>query len=99
LNSEPTTPLQGTLHSLILKSLDPGEIGLGVSRRIQQIPGGTFVVKPDSLFPLYTGWKKRCWKASFWGDCLAKEGRRQLEVETKRWYRISWAIAQALEAW
>jgi hypothetical protein len=42
---------------LILKSLIAGEKhGLGVSRRIQQITGGTFVVKPGSLF---TEWKKR----------------------------------------
>ena len=47
MSSEPTTLLQGTLDMLILKSLIAGEMhGLGVSRRIQQITGGTFVVKP-----------------------------------------------------
>jgi hypothetical protein len=52
LNSGPTTLLQGTLDMLILKSLVAGEMhGLGISRRIQQITGGTFVVKPGSLFP------------------------------------------------
>jgi hypothetical protein len=29
---------------------------------------------------------------------LSKAGRRQLEAETKRWGRISLAIARALEA-
>ena len=44
--------MQGTLDLLILKSLVAGEMhGLGISRRIQQITGGTFVVKPGSLFP------------------------------------------------
>jgi hypothetical protein len=51
VNSEPTSLLQGTLDLLILKSLIVGEMpGLGISRRIQQITGGTFVVKPGSLF-------------------------------------------------
>jgi hypothetical protein len=28
---------------------------------------------------------------------LTKPGKKQLEVETERWGRISWAIAQALQ--
>jgi len=64
LNSEPTTLLQGTLDLLILKSLVAGEMhGLGVSRRIQQITGGAFVVRPGSLFPAL-----HRMEASFWGD-------------------------------
>ena len=109
MNSEPTTLLQGTLDMLILKSLVAGEMhGLGVSRRIQQITGGTFVVKPGSLFPALHRMEEEGWISSFWGDSennrrakyyrLTKAGRKQLEVETKRWGRISWAIAQALEA-
>jgi len=48
------------------------------------------------------------WISAFWRDSennrrakyyrLTKAGRRQLEVESQRWGRISWAIAQALEA-
>jgi PadR family transcriptional regulator, regulatory protein PadR len=109
LNSEPTTLLQGTLDLLILKSLIAGEMhGLGVSRRIQQITVGTFVVKPGSLFPALHRMEEEGWISSFWGDSennrrakfyrLTKPGRKQLEAETKRWGRISWAIAQALEA-
>jgi len=47
------------------------------------------------------------WISAFWGDSennrrakyyrLTKAGQEQLEVETNRWGRISWAIAQALE--
>ena len=108
MNSEPTTLLQGTLDLLILKSLLAGEMhGLGISRRIQQITGGTFVVKPGSLFPALHRMEEEGWISSFWGDSeynrrakyyrLTKPGRKQLEAETKRWGRISWAIAQALE--
>ena len=51
--SPQTNLLQGTLDLLVLKSLSTGELhGLGVSRRIEQITGGTFQVKPGSLFPV-----------------------------------------------
>ena len=109
MNPEPTTLLQGTLDMLILKSLIAGEMhGLGISRRIQQITGGAFVVKPGSLFPALHRMQEEGWISSFWGDSennrrakfyrLTKPGRKQLELETKRWDRISLAIAQALEA-
>ncbi len=94
---------------LILKSLVAGEMhGLGISRRIQQITRGTFVVKPGSLFPALHRMEEGGSIASFWGDSennrrakyyrLTRAGRKQLDIETKRWGRISWAIAQALEA-
>jgi PadR family transcriptional regulator, regulatory protein PadR len=109
LGREQTNLLQGTLDLLILKSLSVGEMhGLGVSRRIEQITGGTFVVKPGSLFPALHRMEEEGWISSFWGDSennrrakyyrLTKAGRKQFEAETKRWDRVSWAIAQALEA-
>ena len=109
MNPEQTALLQGTLDLLILKSLVAGELhGLGISRRIQQITAGTFVVKPGSLFPALHRIEEEGWISAFWGDSennrrakfyqLTKAGRKQLELETKRWGRISWAITQALEA-
>jgi PadR family transcriptional regulator PadR len=109
LGSEPATLLQGTLDLLILKSLVAAEMhGLGISRRIQLITGGTFVVKPGSLFPALHRMEEEGWISSYWGDSennrrakfyrLTKPGRKQLEAETKRWGRISLAIAQALQA-
>jgi PadR family transcriptional regulator, regulatory protein PadR len=97
------------LDLLILKSLVAGKIhGLGISRRIQQPSGGTFVVKPGSLSPALHRMEEEGWVSYFWGDSennrrakcyrLTKAGRKQLEVETNRWGRISWAIAQAVEA-
>lgn len=108
MSVEPTTLLQGTLDLLILKSLAVGEMhGLGVSRRIEQITTGTFVVKPGSLFPALHRMEEGGWISAFWGESennrrakyyrLTKAGRKQLGVETKRWDRISWAIGQALE--
>ena len=109
MGSGPTMLLQGTLDLLILNSLVAGEMhGLGISRRIQQITRGTFVVKPGSLFPALHRMEEEGWISAFWGDSennrrakfyrLTKAGRKQLEVETKRWVKISLAITQALEA-
>jgi PadR family transcriptional regulator, regulatory protein PadR len=80
---------------LILKLLLAGEMhGPGISRRIEQITGGTFVVKPGSLFPALHRIAEKGWICSFWGDSennlrakyyrLTKPGRKQLEVETQR---------------
>ena len=107
--SEQTTLLQGTLDLLILKSLATGERhGLGVSRRIQQVTGGTFLVKPGSLFPALHRMEEEGWISSFCGESetnrrakyyrLTKAGRKQMDAEAKRWGRISLAMAQALEA-
>jgi PadR family transcriptional regulator PadR len=109
LSPESTTLLQGTLDMLILNSLQTGEMhGLGISRRIEQITRGTFVVKPGSLFPALHRMEEEGWISAFWGDSennrrakfyrMTKAGRKQLQLETKRWDRISLAITQALEA-
>lgn len=105
----PAALLQGTLDLLILKALSTGELhGLGVSRRIDQMTGGTFVVRPGSLFPALhrleeAGWLEASWDASennrrakFYA--LTKAGRRQLSQETADWNRVSLAIARALKA-
>jgi PadR family transcriptional regulator, regulatory protein PadR len=108
LKAEQTTLLQGTLDLLILKALAAAELhGLGVSRRIQQITNGTFVVKPGSLFPALHRMEEEGWISAFWGDSennrrakyyrLTKAGQKQLEAETRRWDRIVWAIGRALE--
>jgi PadR family transcriptional regulator PadR len=102
------TLLQGTLDLLILKSLSAGELhGLGVSRRIEQITGGTFAVQPGSLFPALhrleeAGWLEPTWqpsennrRAKYYK--LTKAGRRQLGEETAHWNKIALAIERALE--
>jgi transcriptional regulator len=109
VGDEQTNILQGTLDMMILKSLAAGELhGLGISRRIEQITRGTFLVKPGSLFPALHRMEEEGWLGSEWGESenkrrakfyrLTKAGRRQLEAESRRWSRISVAIARALEA-
>ncbi|MBV8706321.1 MAG: PadR family transcriptional regulator [Acidobacteriaceae bacterium] len=99
--------LQGTLDLLILKSLALGELhGLGISRRIAQMTGGTFDVKPGSLFPALhrleeagaltssRGESENNRRAKFYQ--LTQTGQRQLQVEATEWNRISLAITAAL---
>jgi PadR family transcriptional regulator PadR len=109
LTPEQTDLLQGTLDMVILKALALGAMhGLGISRRIEQITKGAFQVKPGSLFPALHRMESQGWIASHWGESennrrakyykVTKTGRRQLEMETERWDRISIAIARALES-
>jgi transcriptional regulator len=99
--------LQGTLDLLILKALALQELhGMGVSRRIAQITGGTFDVKAGSLFPALHRMEQAGWLTSFWGESetnrrakfysLTKAGKKQLLTESERWERISLAMATAL---
>jgi transcriptional regulator len=102
-----TNLLQGTLDLLILRALLPGEMhGLAISRRIEQMTGGTFQVKPGSLFPALHRMEENGWLKSAWGVSdnnrkakyyqLTKAGERQLEAETEEWKQISLAITRAL---
>ncbi|SRR6266851_8115586 len=109
MSGDRATVLQGTLDLLILKALSAGELhGLGVSRRIEQLTRGTFVVRPGSLFPALhrleeAGWLSSTWEASENNRrakyyVLTRTGRKQLGEETAQWNRIALAIARALDA-
>lgn len=104
-----TTLLQGTLDLLVLKALALGELhGLGISRRIEQITQGTFLVKPGSLFPALHRMEEAGWLISTWGESennrkakyykLTRAGRAQLGAEKSEWERIAGGIQSALEA-
>jgi PadR family transcriptional regulator PadR len=106
---KPTNLLQGTLDLLILKALGPGELhGLGISRRVEQITQGTFLVKPGSLFPALHRMEEAGWLSSFWGESennrrakfyrLTKAGKNQLKVETEQWTKVVLAMTNALTA-
>jgi transcriptional regulator len=100
--------LQGTLDLLILKAVSLERMhGLGISRRIGQMTGGSFEVKPGSLFPALHRLEQAGWLTSVWGEsennrkakyyALTKTGRKQLQAETVEWSRISQAMSQALQ--
>ncbi|HEX4684092.1 MAG TPA: PadR family transcriptional regulator [Gemmatimonadaceae bacterium] len=105
----PTPLLQGTLDLLILKALTLQPLhGLGVSRRIDQITQGAFVVGPGSLFPALHRLEEQGWLESSWGESennrrakfykLTSSGRRQLATETAEWNRVAGAMSAALES-
>jgi len=104
-----TNLLQGTLDLLILKALGSVELhGLGISRRIEQITKGTFLVNPVSLFPALHRMEEAGWLSSVWGESennrhakfyrLTKAGERQLGAETDQWARVASAMSNALKA-
>ncbi len=104
-----TTLLQGTLDLLILKALAAGErAGLGVSRRIEQVTGGTFSVQPGSLFPALHRLEEAGWLESDWQPSennrrakyyrLTKSGRKQLAEATAQWNVVALAMSRALQA-
>jgi transcriptional regulator len=101
--------LQGTLDLLILKAVGDGEFhGLGIACRVEHITGGTFTVRPGSLFPALHRMEEAGWLTSFWGESennrrarfyrRTRQGERQLGIEAEQWFTISRAIASALKA-
>jgi transcriptional regulator len=109
MHAQRATLLQGTLDLLILKALNTTELhGLGVSRRIEQITGGTFQVQPGSLFPALHRLEESGWLAARWEASennrrakyyrLTRAGRKQLADATEQWNRVALAMTRALEA-
>jgi transcriptional regulator len=100
--------LQGTLDLLILKTLALERMhGWGISQRIQQMSSDVLQVQQGSLYPALHRLEQRGWIAAEWGDSdhnrkakfysLTKSGRKQLEIETSNWDRLSAAVRQILE--
>ena len=99
--------LQGTLDLLILRALRTGAMhGWAISERIQVLSQDVLQVNQGSLYPAlhrleHRGWIKAEWGVSELGRrarfySLTAAGRRQLDVETENWDRLSAAIARVL---
>src|SRR5882724_471998 len=97
--SSKTVLLQGTLDLLVLRALSLGpNHGLGIARRVVQITGGTFEVKPGSLFPALHRLEEQGWLRSEWGESenkrrakyysLTRAGRKRLGEEVAHWRRL-----------
>jgi PadR family transcriptional regulator, regulatory protein PadR len=100
--------LQGTLDLLILRTLQTGPMhGWAISERIQQISREVLQVNQGSLYPAlhrleHQGWIKAEWGISELGRRarfyqLTASGRKQLELETDNWARLTAAIGRVLE--
>jgi PadR family transcriptional regulator PadR len=104
-----TDLLRGTLDMLILKTLTLQPMhGLGVSRRIEQMTDGVFLVQPGSLFPALHRLEQEGWIEGTWGESennrrakfykLTAAGRRRLGEERQNWTQLVLAITKVLEA-
>jgi transcriptional regulator len=101
----PETPqlLPGTLFMLILRSLSRGPLhGYAIARRIQDVSENGLQIEDGSLYPalnrmLVKGWLTAEWgisennrKARFYS--LTREGRKQLDAESKEFDKLVRAI-------
>ena len=100
---------QGTLALMVLKTLDLlGPLhGHGIARRIEQISGDLLAVNQGTLYPVLLRLEQEGAIESEWGASennrrarfyrLTREGRRQLQVETRDWQQTAEIIARFFE--
>jgi transcriptional regulator len=105
--SKPADLVQGTLDLLILKilALEPLH-GWAISQRLRQLSAEVLQVSDGSLYPalhkleqeglITAEWRptENNRRAKFYA--LTRIGRRELEVETGNWARLSTAITAVL---
>jgi PadR family transcriptional regulator len=99
--------LQGTLDLLILRTLLLGPVhGHAIAKTIEFNSDNVLQVEQGSLYPALHRLIKRRWisveegisennrRAKFYR--LTPKGRRQLELETRKWDKLAGAIARIL---
>jgi PadR family transcriptional regulator PadR len=101
--------LQGTLDMLLLKALQLGALhGYAIARRVEQFSDNVLRVEEGSLYPALHRMEERGWLESEWGVSennrrskfyrLTRKGRKQLEVETAEWKKMSAAITRVMQS-
>jgi PadR family transcriptional regulator, regulatory protein PadR len=91
---------QGTLDLLILKVVALGPLhGYAIAQRILQISKDVLQVQQGSLYPALHRLENRRWLKAEWRTtetgreakfyALTPAGRRQLQVETENWDRLT----------
>jgi transcriptional regulator len=97
---------QGTLALMVLKTLDVlGSLhGYGIARRIEQISGDLLSVNQGTLYPVLLRLEQEGAIASEWGASennrkarfyrLTRDGRKQLQAETKDWEQTAEIIGR-----
>jgi PadR family transcriptional regulator, regulatory protein PadR len=102
--------LQGTLALMVLKTLGLlGPLhGYGIARRIEQISGDLLNVNQGTLYPVLLKLEQEGSIASDWGVSennrkarfyrLTRDGRKQLQAETRSWEQTAAIIARFFAA-
>jgi PadR family transcriptional regulator PadR len=101
--------LQGTLALMILKTLDVlGPLhGYGIARRIEQISRDVLSVNQGTLYPVLLKLEQEGAITSEWGASennrrarfyrLTRDGRKQLQAETRDWEQTAAIIGRFFE--
>jgi PadR family transcriptional regulator, regulatory protein PadR len=99
--------LQGTLETLILKTLVLGEMhGYGIAQSIRRTSNEAFLIEAGSLYPALQrlelqGWIKAEWKTSETGRRarfyrLTAAGRKRLSESVSKWDEFVAAMGRVL---
>jgi transcriptional regulator len=101
---------QGTLALMVLKTLDVlgPQHGYGIARRIEQISGDLLTVNQGTLYPVLLRLMQEGSIAAEWGASennrkarfyrLTRQGRKQLQTETKNWEQTTAIIERFFSA-
>src|SRR5712672_3749548 len=102
--------LQGTLALMVLKTLDVlgPQHGWGIARRIEQISGDILSVNQGTLYPVLLKLEQEGSVTSEWGASennrkarfyrLTRDGRKQLQAETRGWEQTAAIMGRFLAA-
>jgi PadR family transcriptional regulator len=100
--------LQGTLDLMILKTLHAlGPLhGFGIARRLEQVSRDVLQLNEGTVYTALLRLQQQRWITAEWGTSennrkakfysITRRGRKQLEVETENWERISDVIRRVL---
>ena len=98
---------QGTLDLLILKILAIQPLhGWAISERLHQVSTAALQIGQGALYPALHRLERRGWIKAKWGASdnnrrakfyeLTRTGRRQLEINTEEWRRLTVVVGQVL---
>ena len=101
--------LPGSLDMLILQTLSRRDLhGYGIVQFIQQSSGDELLVEEGSLYPALQRLELNGWINGSWGVTsnhrrariykITAAGRKQLALETRKYAKLTLAIARVMEA-
>lgn len=101
--------VQGTLETLILRSLTWGEMhGYAIARWILDSSGDELTIEEGTLYPALHRMEDRGWIEAEWGlsernrrakfYSLTRAGRTELRSRLSDWHRYTRAVTRVLEA-
>lgn len=106
-NAPPLLP--GTLFMMILRSLAHGPLhGYAIAKRIRESSGNGLLIEDGSLYPALNRMLVKGWVTAEWGVSennrrarfynLTRDGRKQLESETKEFDKLIRSIQMVMRS-